>query len=110
MASQKDKLYETIGKVLGIQYIYEEEPTLDSTENFYNDEAVAWDIAKLPDHIMFKLREAVEIADSDLMVGLLNTHNIVNQWFGQYLISKANNFDWDHLQQILGWCGSCDEQ
>ena len=93
--------YGTIGKVLGLEYLYEDEIPAPSPEYIYNDDAVAFDLAKLPVDLLFKLQKAIEIADSDRVVEILKGNFIDNQILAKYLMTMVNNFEWDYLQRIL---------
>jgi CheY-like chemotaxis protein len=95
------ELYGTIGKVLGIQYIYEEETPLPLTEYHYDDAVAAGDIANLSGDIQLKLQEAVEMADFDQMATIFESPGFDNQPLALHLIKRANNFDWEYLQKIL---------
>ena len=98
---REDEFYGTIGKVLGIQYIFEEETTLPPTDYLYDEDTASVDISKLPEGIQLNLRKAAEMADSDLMVEILNSNIIVNQELADHLMRVANNFEWDYLHRIL---------
>jgi signal transduction histidine kinase/DNA-binding response OmpR family regulator len=98
---REDEFYGTIGKVLGIQYFFEEETTLTPTDYLYDEDTASVDISKLPEGIQLNLRKAAEMADSDLMVEILNSNIIVNQELANHLMRVANNFEWDYLHRIL---------
>ncbi len=95
------ELFGPIGKVLGIQYLYEDETPISSTKYVNDNVAISRDIAKLPDNLVSKMREAVSVADSDAFIELINGTKQVNPELAQLLISVANNFDWDYLQRLL---------
>jgi len=94
-------LFGLIGKVLGIQYLYEDETPLSSTKYINDNVAISKDIAKLPDNLLSKMRDAVSVADSDALIELINSSDQVNSELAQLLISAANNFDWEYLPSIF---------
>jgi CheY-like chemotaxis protein len=98
---REDELFGTIGKVLGIQYVYEEEIPKATTEFVYDDVTVARDIGNLPAEILFRLQDAVEIADSDQIATIFESFGINNQRLAQHLTTMSNNFEWEYLQQLL---------
>ena len=97
----ENELFGTIGKVLGIQYLYEDETPISSTKYIYDEVAIAGDIAKLPANIISKMRKAVAVADSDALIELVNGTEQANSELAQLLISVANNFDWGYLQRLF---------
>ena len=98
---REGELFGTIGKVLDIEYLYEDEIRVPSTEPIYNDATVALDIAKLPSCLLLKLQEAVESADSDQVAAIFESTGFDNKGLAQYLITRADNFEWEYLQRIL---------
>ncbi len=97
----ENELFGTIGKVLGIQYLYENETPLSHSKYLYDDVAVIEEIAKLPGDRLSEMRDAVSVADSDALIELVNSSDQVNSELAQLLISVANNFDWGYLQRIF---------
>ena len=97
----ENELFGTIGKVLGIQYLYEDETPAPPSKYLYDSVAVKEDIAKLPANIISKMRKAVAVADSDALIKLINGTEQVNPELAQLLISVVNNFDWGYLQRLF---------
>ena len=95
------ELFSTIGKLLGIQYIYEDGSPLLSMGYLYDDVAAVGDIAKLPDGLVVEMRGAVAVAGYDELIELID--NIVPDYqaLAHYLKVLANNFDWAYLQKIF---------
>lgn len=98
---RESELFGTIGNILGINYIYEEETTFDQQKYHTNDEAILDDIGKLPERLVLKMQDAVEVADLDLLIELINGIDAENSELAQHLTTLANNYDYDYLQQIL---------
>jgi hypothetical protein len=47
------------------------------------------------------MKEAVAVADIDQLIELINSIDSENSNLAQYLISLANNYDYNYLKQIL---------
>jgi PAS domain S-box-containing protein len=98
---REGEFYGTIGKALGVEYLYEDEIPLPLNEYLYDDKAAARDIALLPGDILLKLRNAVGVADSDQMAAIFEGPRFDNQPLAQYLIKRGDNFEWEYLQRLL---------
>jgi CheY-like chemotaxis protein len=101
MPFREGEFYGTIGKALGVEYLYEDEIPLPLNEYLYDDKAAARDIALLPGDILLKLRNAVGVADSDQMAAIFEGPRFDNQILAQYLIKWGDNFEWEYLQRLL---------
>ena len=80
---------------------YEDETPAPPSKYLYDSVAVKEDIAKLPDNIVSKMRDAVAVADSEALIKLINGTEQVNPELAQLLISVVNNFDWGYLQRLF---------
>jgi CheY-like chemotaxis protein len=99
---RENELFETIGKVLGIDYRYVEElPAVAASLYLTSPEAVAEDIAKLPQELISQMREAVDIGDFYRLTDLLKAIESGNPELAKHLKNYANNFDHDYLQQVI---------
>ncbi|MEI6048273.1 MAG: PAS domain S-box protein [Bacteroidota bacterium] len=98
---RESELFGVIGKVLGVKYIYEEETASVPEKYLYDDEAIVGDIAKLPLNLLLKMQNAVEVADFDLLVELINSIDPDHSELPRRLMALANDFDYNSLQQIL---------
>jgi signal transduction histidine kinase/DNA-binding NarL/FixJ family response regulator len=98
----ESELFDTIGNVLGIGYIYEEETAPDAPSRYLDNAAlVEEDIARMEDELVLKIKDAVEAADFHLLIKLIKTTENDNPELAAYLTSKANGYDYDYLQKIL---------
>ena len=98
----ESEFFETIGRVLGIQYIYEEEkPDASLTRYLNNSGAVEEDIAKLPDDLVLLMGNAVESANFHDFIDLINGIEIDNSELAKHLKALANDFNYDRLLQLL---------
>jgi len=107
---RENELFNTIGKILGVKYICEDEKPLPSV-NYLNDkEAMGKAIAKLPESLVIKMREALEVADLDLLVELINSMSHDHSDLTLQLLNLAMNYDYEYLNQILNQKENIDEK
>ena len=97
----ENELFDAIAKILDIKYIYKDETPYDKEKYLNDDEAIIDDIAKLPNSIVFNMLDALAVADLDRLIELINSIESDNPELAQQLKIFANNYDYDHLQQIL---------
>ena len=98
---RENELFQTIGKLLGINYIHENE-IRQIPSRYANDEAaLAIAIAKLPNSLLLKMQNALAVADMDLLVNLINTLKNNNPDLAQQLMMMAENYDYHQLEQLL---------
>jgi CheY-like chemotaxis protein len=95
------ELYFTIGKVLGIQYLYADEIPLLASEYPYDDVAAVSDIAKLPDDLVVEMRRAIAVAGFNELIELITTVSHHNLELAHYLNILAKNFNWNYLKKIV---------
>jgi PAS domain S-box-containing protein len=97
---RESELLHTIAEVLGIEYLYEELNKTDSSPGLpYNAVSIVADMAKLPKHLVYQMKLAVEIADFQRLNELIGKINIPK--LKQHLVLQASNFNLDYFQQIL---------
>jgi CheY-like chemotaxis protein len=98
---RENELFSTIGNILGIEYIYEDEtPAID--EKYHTDHAsIVEDISKLPENLVLQMLSAIAVADLDLLIETINSIDNDNSDLARHLMTLANNYDYDYLQQIL---------
>lgn len=98
---RESELFGTIGNVLGVKYIYKDEPSF-AQEKYLDDKAViSKDIAKLHDKLLSQMQDAIATADLDLLIELINGIYSDNSDLAQHLMALAKNYDYDYLHQIL---------
>jgi PAS domain S-box-containing protein len=98
---RENDLFNTIGKILGIQYIYEEVAETEPTNFKHDIERIVREIKKLPNSLLLKMQKALDVADLDLLVQLINTIDSDNSDLSTVLLKLAKNYDYDQLQHIL---------
>jgi len=98
---RENELFNTLEKILGVKYIYEEEKASSSQTKYVDDnESVIKDIAKLPTNIVSQMHDAVSVADLNQLEKLIEDISD-NSELSEYLMNLAKNYDYDQLQLIL---------
>ncbi len=97
------ELFNTLAEILGIQYSYEDEkPSM--LKKYSSDEAsIKRDVAKLPPELLVQMKEAIVLADIELLIDLVKTVQNEHPELAAYLITLANNYDYNYLQQLLNF-------
>ena len=98
---RENELFGTIGNILGIKYIYEEEILIDEEKYHIDDASAAIDVAKLPQSLVSQMQEAVAVADLDLLIELIASIDPDHSELIRHLMGLANNYDYDYLHQLL---------
>ncbi|MCK9411563.1 MAG: PAS domain S-box protein [Prolixibacteraceae bacterium] len=98
---RENDLFNTIGKILGINYIYENVIETERTNYSHDTEAIALAIKKIPNSMLLKMQNALDVADLDLLVQLINTMEADNSELSKLLLNLATDYDYDQLQGIL---------
>jgi PAS domain S-box-containing protein len=98
---RENELFSTIGKILGIKYIYEDEVSFIKKKYQKNKEAILKDIKKLSDIHLIKMLDAIAVADLDLLIEIINSFESENSELAEYLKVLANNYNYDYIQQLL---------
>ncbi len=98
----ENELFETIGRVLGINYLYEEETTANALSRYLNnDEIVDEDIAKLPEEVVLQMKHAVETADFHLLTAYIERIEKDYPELSRHLMAQATDFNYVYLLQVL---------
>jgi PAS domain S-box-containing protein len=97
---RESDLFATIGNILGIQYIYENEILLDQV-SLIDDIGFAEEISKLPGDLVSKMQNAVAAADLDLLIKLIQKIDADQSDLSRHLMVLAHNFDFNYLKKIL---------
>ncbi len=98
---RESELFGTIGKILGIKYIYEDTTLLPPAKYHNDDKAIAKDISKLPNSLILLMQNAVAVADLDLLIELINSIESDNPELAHQLMTLARNYDYNYLNKIL---------
>jgi CheY-like chemotaxis protein len=98
---RENELFHTIGQILGIKYIYKDEPHSSHTKYFNDEEVMSVDIAKFPESLIVQMQEAIASADFDLLIEFINQIGSKNSDLARQLLIHANKFDYNYLQRVL---------
>jgi two-component system sensor histidine kinase/response regulator len=97
---RENELFNTIGKILGINYIYEE--SIPPTPNHFNDnETLDVDISQIPNTMLLKMQNSLATADLDLFIQHVKTLEFAHPEITKILLNLAMNYDYEQLQRIL---------
>jgi two-component system sensor histidine kinase/response regulator len=94
-------LFNTIGRILRINYIYEMVPEAEQINNKLGLDTIAADIQKLPESLLSQLRNALADADMDLLVDLIKGIKSENTHLSGSMLFLAEQYEYDQLEQIL---------
>ncbi|MEI6577747.1 MAG: PAS domain S-box protein [Bacteroidota bacterium] len=99
---RESELFETIGNILGIKYIYEEEKSDDAQSRYLNnDEIVDKDITKLSEKLTLQMKNAVESADFHLLTRYIKSVENDYPELCRHLLTQAEHFNYNYLLQVL---------
>ncbi|MFZ4398721.1 MAG: PAS domain S-box protein [Bacteroidales bacterium] len=98
---RESELFNTIGKILKIRYVYENNDTQDSFQHHYNDIDIANDIENLSSNIKIKILEALAVADIDQLLELIKSIDLNNQELAAHLRVQANKYNYEYIQQFF---------
>ena len=97
----ENELFDTVGRILGLHYIYEEEsPALQGIVH-YSVESIASDIDKLEDSLRSGMLDALAVADMKQFKKLISSFEKESSNLACHLMDLAKNYDYDHLQKLL---------
>ena len=98
----ESELFNTIGKVLGIEYIYEDDHAPSNSGKYQDNEyLLIGDMENLPNSIVLEMRKALVIADFNLLIELIKSIEPAYSDLSNHLLTLANNYDYKRLQKIL---------
>lgn len=98
---RESELFNSIGNMLNINYLYEEEFASPDASYFYNGKNVSEEILKLPVDLIEKMQDALAVADLKLLKKLINSIEKENPELAKHLMELTRNFDYDQLQILL---------
>lgn len=99
---RESELFGTIGKLLGVTYLYENDKVAVSSLKYSTDDsAIFKDVAKLPESLVLQMKHAVSVADLNQLITLINSIDAENSELSNQLKTLANNYDYDFIQQLL---------
>jgi PAS domain S-box-containing protein len=97
----ENELLGTIGNILGITYIYEEESDLLDGRSPNDDEEIAKEVSELSESLRMKMLDALAVADIKQLKKIINGIEEDYPDLARFLMKLARNYDYSHLQKIL---------
>ena len=98
---RESELFNIIGDVLGVQFIYEDSLTTTHKVFLNDDEIILQDLSKLPNSLVVKMIDALAVADLDLLIEQIHIIKPHFPELAQHLLKLANNYDYANLIKIL---------
>jgi two-component system sensor histidine kinase/response regulator len=98
---RENELFNTVGKILGIKYIYDLEKSATMATYGIDDVAIDIDLAKMPNKLLLRMQNALDIADLDLFIQLIKSVEKEQPELVQKMMELAANYNYDQLQEIL---------
>ena len=98
---RENELFNTIGKLLNVEYIYDESSAQSTEKYMDNDGALEFDINMIDDELRLKMLDAISFADFDKLIELISEIENKNMVLAQQLKKHAYNYEYDYLQTIL---------
>jgi PAS domain S-box-containing protein len=99
---RENELFNTIGQILGIVFITDEEKPDDPPSRYLNNpDAIVEDMAKMPQDLRTQMLNKVEAADFHQLIELINNIKSDNPELADHLVTLANNYDYTRLAQIF---------
>jgi CheY-like chemotaxis protein len=98
---RESELFGTMGRILNIEYVYEEEVPSLADKYQDNSKLISDDISNLPKALVLQMSEALAVADLDLLINLIESIHDDYSGIAQKLFKLAKNYEYDHLQQLL---------
>ena len=86
---------------MNIRYIYEDEFIPPNSYYFYNDESLKEDMAGLPFDLILKMKDALAVADLNLLKKLITGIEKEKSQLARHLMALSRNLDYDQLQNTL---------
>jgi two-component system, sensor histidine kinase and response regulator len=96
---RENELFGTLGKILDLKYIYEDEIDINEMNGY--KEFTANDMAAIPIDLLTQMKDALSVADLDLLMGLIEQIGLDNKALTEHLLVLVKNYDYENLQQLL---------
>ncbi len=98
---RESELFNTMGKILEIEYLYEDETPTFKNNQQTNKILIPADIEKLPAALVQSMLDAISVADLDLLIELIESITDTNSDIAEQLMELAKNYEYGTLQQLL---------
>jgi len=98
---RENELFGTLGKILDIEYIYEDDLPLVERQIQQTRELTLSEIDLLPKGLLAQMKDALAVADLDLLVDLIGQIGPEGSELSHQLMVLVKNYDYENLQQLL---------
>ncbi len=98
---RENELFSTIEKILGIKYVYDDVVEAIQEKYHDDDEEIVKDIIQLSNDLVSRMLDAIAVADMDTLIELINNVGLDNSKLATYLMTLANNYEYENLKQLL---------
>ena len=95
-------MFNSIGKILGIDYTYEQEEPALSKKYLNDNDSIVRALLNLPGSVVSGMKQALSVADLDMFSEILNSIEKDNSELSDRLLILVNNYDYQTLNQIFG--------
>jgi len=99
-------LFENIGRLIGVEYLYQKNGEIEKPARAANDlEAMRRFAASLPPDVIRRIRDAVEIADIDLLKELIGKLAANQPVLAQRIYEMAARYEYEELIELFSQGG-----
>lgn len=95
-------LFSTVGKILNIKYIYEDEPQ-ETDSGYVENEVISSEetLYNLPDSFIKEMEDAISVADLDQIISLISGIERDFPSFSHKLMDLANKYEYCLIEELL---------
>jgi len=94
-------LFRTIGKLLHLKYIYEEDLNEIAEKIPVDNNKFEEDFVKLPELIVSEMLEAISVADLDKLTSIINGFETEYPCVAHKLMNLAKGYEYDNIEKLL---------
>lgn len=98
---RENELFTTIGNILGVKYLYNEETPAVKLQYLSDKEYLTEELVKVSNSLLLKMQNALAVADLELLIELIQSIEEAQPQLAGYLAELAENYDYDLLKLIL---------
>ncbi len=99
---RESDLFSTVGKILNISYIYEDEPQEIVPSNNDNETTLSEEqINKLPASFIKEMQDAISVADIDMVISLISDIEKDCPALSCKLREMANKYEYGQIEELL---------
>lgn len=98
---RENELFNAIGNILEIRYIYESESVESTIEDSLLEEQVVEKLKRLPTEMTQEMNDAIEIADFERLIALIERISLEDKELSVHLLLFANNYDYNYFNTLL---------